>query len=96
MIRWEIRCSSASGDVLLKTSVLPEFLELSSKSGDCEARLPDQGGFALQYSTVSGDLYSDFPLDEDTSGKSGSVTYLGGGESSFRLSSVSGAGWRRA
>ena len=86
----EARCSSASGDVLLKTGVLPEFLELSSKSGDCEARLPDQGGFALQYSTVSGDLYSDFPLDEDTSGKSGSVTYLDGGESSFRLSSVSG------
>ena len=86
----EARCSSASGDVLLKTGILPEFLELSSKSGDCEARLPDQGGFALQYSTVSGDLYSDFPLDEDTSGKSGSVTYLDGGESSFRLSSVSG------
>ena len=86
----EIRCSSASGDVLLKTGVLPESMELSSKSGDCEARLPDEGGFTLQFSTVSGDLYSDFPLDESDGGKCGNVTYGDGGSSTFRLSSVSG------
>lgn len=86
----EARCTSASGDVLLKTEVLPGIMELSSKSGDCEARLPDGGGFTLQYSTVSGDLHSDFPLDESTGGKSGSAVYLGGGESVFHLSSVSG------
>ena len=86
----EARCTSASGDVLLKTGVLPEFLELASKSGDCEARLPDGQGFTLQYSIVSGDLDCDFPLSGDAGGKSGSVTYLDGGASTFRLSSVSG------
>ncbi len=85
----EARCTSASGDVLLKTGVLPEFLELASKSGDCEARLPGDQGFTLQYSTVSGCLRSGFPLDIPAGAKSGSAAYREGG-STVRLSSISG------
>ena len=94
----EARCTSASGDVLLKsdilpqvlkTGVLPEFLGLASKSGDCEARLPGDQGFTLQYSTVSGCLRSGFPLDIPAGAKSGSAAYREGG-STVRLSSISG------
>ena len=86
----EARCTSASGDVLLKTDILPQMLELGSKSGDCEVRLPDSLGFTLQFSTVTGTLRSDFELVAPIGAKSGSAAYLDGGESNFRLSSVSG------
>ena len=56
------RGSALSGDVSVETSVLPEVMELSSKSGDCEARLPDTGSFSLRYSTVSGDADFRFPF----------------------------------
>ena len=86
----EARCTSASGDVLLKSDILPQVLELGSKSGDCEARIPDGRGFTLQFSTVSGDLRSDFELAAPIGAKSGTAAYLDGGESAFRLSTVSG------
>ena len=35
--------SSMSGDLHVETSQLPEVMEMSTKSGDCEARIPDGG-----------------------------------------------------
>ena len=54
------RGSTMSGDVRLETSRLPEVMELVSKSGDLEARIPDSGPFSVQCGTVSGDITSDF------------------------------------
>lgn len=85
-----LRCSTASGDVEARTDALPEQLDLSSKSGDCEAVLPGDEGFTVQFRTVSGDLFCGFPLTGPMGGRSGEAVYLDGGSRTFRLSSVSG------
>ena len=86
----ELRCSSASGDVEAELQQVPEQMELGSKSGDCEVIMPDGQGFTLQFSTVSGELDSDFPLVGPIGKRSGEAIYLDGGGRVFRVSSVSG------
>ena len=86
----EIRCSSASGDVEIASDAMPEQLEVSSKSGDCEITMPDSEGFTLQFSTVSVDLDTKFSLVGPVKARSGEAIYLDGGRRSFHISSISG------
>ncbi|MDE6998580.1 MAG: DUF4097 domain-containing protein [Oscillospiraceae bacterium] len=86
----EIRCSTASGDVDVRVDQVPEKLDLTSKSGDCQVSMPDGEGFTLQFSTVSGELESDFQLVGPIGKRSGEAIYLDGGGRTFRMSSVSG------
>ena len=86
----KLRCASASGDVEVHSEILPQEMELSSKSGDCTAFLPGGQGFALQFSTVSGDLQTDFELVGPVGARSGEAMYLDGGGRTFHISSVSG------
>ncbi len=85
-----LRCSSASGDVTVETDVPPDQLDISSKSGDCDVTMPGGQGFTLQFSTVSGDLDTDFPLVGPVGSRSGEAMYLDGGGKTFHISSVSG------
>lgn len=85
-----VKTGSASGDVILTCQTLPEQAQVQSKSGDVELSIPDEAGFSLQYSVVSGDMESEFPLIGAVGGKSGSAVYLDGGRSTFHLSTVSG------
>ena len=55
-----LRGSTMSGDVRLETSQLPQEMEMFSKSGDLEARIPDSGPFSIQCKSSSGDITSDF------------------------------------
>lgn len=84
------RCNSASGDISIRTGVMPHELNLTSRSGDCEVRIPDGQGFTLRFRTVSGDIRSEFPMVAPMGAKSGNAVYLGGGESVMNLSTVSG------
>ena len=86
----EIRCSSASGDAKVRTQTLPDKLEISTKSGDCRLYLPAGEGFALQFSTVSGDLDTEFELVGPVGARSGEAVYLDGGGRSYRINSISG------
>lgn len=86
----EIKCSSASGDAQVRTQTLPEKLEISTKSGDCRLYLPAGEGFALQFSTVSGDLDTEFDLVGPVGARSGEAMYLDGGGRAFRVASISG------
>ncbi len=86
----ELRCISASGDVQVRTTVVPQQLEVSSKSGDCEIYMPGGEGFVLQFSTVSGDLDTDFPLVGPVGARSGEAIHLDGGGRTFHITSVSG------
>ena len=52
-----------SGDVRVETSQLPEAMAMSSKSGDCEARIPDAGPFSLRMKTVSGEMDCEFHMN---------------------------------
>ncbi|MDE7262615.1 MAG: DUF4097 domain-containing protein [Oscillospiraceae bacterium] len=86
----EARCHTASGDVELRVDQVPEILEMSSKSGDCEIAMPGGEGFTLQFSTVSGELDSDFQLVGPIGKRSGEAIYLDGGGRTFKMSSISG------
>ncbi len=81
------RLSSMSGDVRLESSCLPEEADLSSKSGDCELRIPG-APFSVKFKTVSGDIRSDF-FEFTGSGRDLSFDYQGGGQC-YYLNSVSG------
>lgn len=85
-----IVCSTASGDVEVRSETMPEHLEISSKSGDCKVLIPDGEGFTLHYSTVSGELKSDFPLVGPLGFRTGEAMYLDGGGRAYRMTSVSG------
>ncbi len=80
------RLSSMSGDVRLESALPPEAMELSSKSGDCEARIPDSESFTLRFKTTSGQFRSDFPLQRTSQG----VIYGSGGSRTYSMSSISG------
>ena len=86
----ELHFSSSSGDLQATLQQAPEQMELHAKSGDCEVRLPGEEGFTLQFSTVSGELDSDFDLVGPIGKRSGEALYLDGGGRTYRISSVSG------
>ena len=91
----EARCSSVSGSVRLESAQLPRRMELSSKSGDCEVRIPDTGPFTVHFKTTSGKVRSDF-FSGVMGGRSGTFTYrkddaAGGTVPVYRISSVSGS-----
>ena len=94
-----LKADSASGDLELSSEKLPETLELSTKSGDCSVRIPDSDGFIFRFSTVSGELSSDFPLTTAAGEQRGRGGRIGTGEAYYKdggdgrvfsLSSVSG------
>ena len=86
----EMSCHTASGDVDVETDRVPEAMDLSSKSGDCGVAMPDGEGFTLQFSTVSGELDSEFQLVGPIGKRSGEAIYLDGGGRTFRVSTISG------
>ncbi|MBD5099017.1 MAG: DUF4097 domain-containing protein [Clostridiales bacterium] len=77
---------SMSGDIRLETSQLPQVMELSSKSGDVEARIPDAGPFTLRYKTVSGDVNFAFPFQY----QGGTAIYGDGSGPAYVMTTVSG------
>lgn len=72
----QVTGGSTSGEVDLTLRKCPDRIELNTVSGNMDLELPRNAGFTLDYSTVSGDLESDFPLTTDgTCGDgSGSIT----------------------
>ena len=55
------RVKSMSGDITVTSMTLPMGLDLSSKSGDVDVRIPDTGPFAVRLDTVSGEARYGFP-----------------------------------
>lgn len=86
----ELSCTTASGDLEATFQQAPEQLEMHTKSGDCKAAMPGEEGFTLQFSTVSGELDSDFSLVGPLGKRSGEAIYLDGGGRTYRMSSISG------
>ena len=64
----QVTGGSTSGEVDLALRKCPEKLDLVTVSGDVELKLPQNAGFTLNYSTVSGDLESDFLLTTERDG----------------------------
>lgn len=78
--------STMSGDVRVETARQPQVMELSSKSGDCEARLPLDGPFSVRMKTVSGEMDCQFPLNYTN----GVYAYGDGSGPAYSMATVSG------
>lgn len=85
-----LRFSSVSGDADLRLMTPPQILDISTKSGDCDIRVPDGLGFALNYQTVSGDLETNFSFVGSGTNRSRQAVYLDGGGCTMNISTVSG------
>lgn len=81
--------SSVSAPLTAELTRCPAELSIQSVSGGVTLTLPENDGFYLDYSTVSGALHSDFPLTGGLA-KSGKALY-GDGGSRFSVSTTSGA-----
>lgn len=86
----ELSCTSTSGDVTADLHEVPQRLNMACQSGDCDVCMPDGQGFTLQFSTVGGELDSEFALVGPIGKRSGEAIYLDGGGRVFRMSSISG------
>lgn len=90
----DVKALTASGDLDLNCGTLPDVLQLATKSGDCSVSIPDSGGFIVRFSTVSGEIGSDFPLTtaagEPLHRRAREAFYKDGGGRVFTLSTVSG------
>ena len=75
-----------SGDVEVETSVLPQVMDLSSKSGDCHARIPEAGPFSLRMKTVSGEMDCELHMNYIN----GVFVYGDGSGPSYSMTSISG------
>ncbi len=78
--------SSMSGDLHVESAQQPQVMELSTKSGSCEARIPDAGPFTLRHKTVSGEVDFDFPFRYQDS----TAVYGDGSGPCYSMTTVSG------
>lgn len=89
----DVHLHTASGSVKLTANELPECAELHSVSGSVTVALPHEpeGGFTVEYDTVSGRFHCDFPLEAaKLSQRSGTGTY-GDGECELTLATTTGS-----
>lgn len=85
-----IDCTSTSGNVEIKLEQAPDQVKVASVSGDCSVYVPREMGFRLSYHTTSGEFDTNLSLTGAYRGKQGNLSYLDGGNSRIRISSVSG------
>ena len=78
---------STSGEIDLTLRSCPEKLDLTSVSGNIELELPEDAGFALDHSTVSGSLSSELRLNWKWNDL---YTYGDSDSSEFTVSTTSG------
>ena len=80
-----IKVSSTSGSLRAELTACPTRLAFSTVSGDTELTIPQNSGFTLDDSSVSGDVDCDFPMmyrDEKY--------VCGNGDAALKITSVSG------
>lgn len=80
---------SISGDIDVRSSVQPERLDVTSRSGDCDIYLPANSTFTVRFRTASGDLTSDF-FRGPTSGREFTLSNNGETDPVYELNTTSG------
>lgn len=85
----QVNGDTVSATIRLALDKCPEASTLSAVSGDLILAIPENSGFEVEYDSVSGELYSDFPLSGNV-GKSGRALY-GSGECSLSFDTTSGS-----
>lgn len=80
--------SSVSAELEANLGNCPEEVDMEAVSGELILEIPENDGFEVDFSSISGNLSSDFPLSGDT-GKSGRALYSSG-KAKFSFSTTSG------
>lgn len=80
-----VRGGSTSGGLSFSLSNAPRSLEVDTVSGSVELYLPEDAGFTLRFSTVSGELSSDLPCRPD-----GKEYVCGDGAGDYSIGTTSG------
>lgn len=83
-----LKANTVSGGVRAELAACPDKLVLDSISGSLKISLPDNDGFTVKYSSMSGKFRSEFPV-VGASGKSGTAVY-NSGAAKFKFSTLSG------
>lgn len=78
-------CDAASADCKIAVTNIPSRIELDSASGDLELTLPEDTGFRVSFSTLSGDFDSEFPTS-----MSGGDYVCGDGRCRIEMDAMSG------
>lgn len=85
----ELETDSVSGAVSVQLSNAPKDVEMKSVSGGVKLMLPQSCGFDAEYSSVSGEFNTDFPVSGSMGAKSGRIL-CSGGDVRVRFETTSG------
>lgn len=85
----EVSTVSGPAEVIL-TEMPDSDVNLHTVSGRVSLKIPESGGFTVDYNTKFGSFRSDFPLEGTIGAKTGEGTY-GSGDTEISASAVSGA-----
>lgn len=85
----ELKCNTVSGRINADLANCPAKVNCETVSGGIHLYIPDNEGFRLRYSGLSGKMNTDFPVAINGKSDSGTATY-GNGKSDFKFGTVSG------
>lgn len=85
----ELKCNTVSGKIYADLANCPVKVNCDTVSGSINLYIPDNEGFRLRYSGLSGKMDTDFPVSINGKSDSGTATY-GNGKSEFKFGTVSG------
>ena len=85
----ELKCNTVSGRINADLVNCPAKVNCDTVSGGIHLYIPDNEGFRLRYSSLSGKMDTDFPVAINGKSDSGTTTY-GNGKSDFKFGTVSG------
>lgn len=86
----DLNLDTISGGITLRVDQFPKQARLHSVSGRLETILPEgETGFTVEYSSVSGGFFTEFPLTGEMGKRKGKAVYQQGG-AKLRLDTVSG------
>lgn len=85
----ELKCNTVSGKINADMVNCPVKVNCDTVSGFITLYIPDNEGFRLRYSGLSGKMATDFPANISGKSDSGTATY-GNGKSDFKFGTVSG------
>lgn len=83
------KANTVSGKILSQLHAMPGRIKMDSISGRIMLTIPENEGFTVKYSSLSGILQSDFPLTGNLGMKNGQASY-GNGSTEVNLSTLSG------
>ena len=80
---------STSGDLWVRSYVQPERLNVVSRAGDADIRLPADSAFTLRFHTAGGKLRTDF-FDGPTESREIILSNNGGAAPAYELNTTGG------